>query len=242
MRRNLGGGRSSLEPRKARAAVEGVGVLVALLLQAGALQAQRTLADYDYENLSFRGMGLEVGSLRGPRVEPTYTVGLRLDLGYLGPGLRVAPSLSYWASRMKEGEVAVLERKVEALIAAQYGGDPAPRVRLGPVDWSDLVVSLDTHLVWSIPLGFLSFAGLGVGAHILNGDGPVVRGTFVEDLLDRVAPGMNLHGGLEYPLGKAFRLYGAARLDLLEDLRYVEFRLGGQILWAQPAPGELRGR
>lgn len=234
--------RRSSVPESTAVVRAGVSALVPLLLQAGALVAQPSLADYDYENLSFRGVGLEVGYFRGTRLEPAYTMGFRLDLGYLGPGLRVTPSLTYWSSRMKEKEVAVLERRVEALLAAQQGGEPVPQVRLGPVDWSDLSANLDAHLVWSIPLGFLSFVGLGVGAHILNGDGPVVRGTFVEDLLDRVAPGMNLHAGVEYPVGKVFRLYGTVRLDVLEDLRYAEFRMGGQIHWGRAMPGEARDR
>ena len=78
--------------------------------------------------------------------------------------------------------------------------------------------------------------------HIMNGDGEAISGTFVEDLLDSVKPGFNLHGGLEYPLSDGFRLYGAARYELMEDLRYLELRFGGQIMLSGPASGEERSR
>ena len=223
--------------------------LGAMLLCAGSLLCpdgawgQTSLADYDYENLSFRGFSLEGGYIWPTRADPTYTVGLRVDLGYLGPGLRLIPGVAYWSSTMKGSEVRRLERNVDALVeesidpAAQYEG-----VDLGTIDWSDFIVSMDAHFVWSVPLDLLTFAGGGMSLHIMNGDGQAIRGTFVEDLLDSMKPGFNAHGGLEYPMSDGFRLYGEARYELLEDLRYLELRFGGQIMLSGPAPGEERSR
>ena len=216
-------------------------LLVSLTTGTEGVGAQ-SLADFDYENLSFRGFSLEGGYLSGTRVDGTYSTGIRVDLGYLGPGLRIVPGLSYWSSTMKASEVGELENKVESLIEGEL--PPAssfdPQVNLGTIDWSDINLSLDGHLVWSIPAGFLSFAGLGVSAHILDGDGEAIAGTFVEDLLDSVVAGVNVHAGLEYPVHDRFRFYGLTRYEVMEDLRYLEFRLGGQIMVAPPAPGEER--
>jgi hypothetical protein len=101
---------------------------------------------------------------------------------------------------------------------------------------------MDGHFVWSIPLDLLTFAGGGMSLHFMNGDGKAIRGTFVEDLLDSVKPGFNLHGGLEYPMFDGFRLYGVARYEMMEDLRYLELRIGGQIMLTGPASGEERSR
>jgi hypothetical protein len=214
-----------------------------LFLFAGEVNAQTSLADYDYENLSFRGFSLEWGYLWPSRAESTYSLGTRVDLGYLGPGIRLIPGLSYWSSTMKDSEVRDLERNVDDLIRGQIDpGTEFTGVDLGTIDWSDFILSLDAHFVWSIPFDLLSFAGGGVSLHIMNGDGDAIAGTFVEDLLDSVKPGFNFHGGLEYPLADAFRLYAAARYELTEDIRYPELRIGGQIMLAAPASGEERSR
>ncbi|MFC1660688.1 hypothetical protein ACFL3S_04355 [Gemmatimonadota bacterium] len=219
-------------------------VLVGLSLSVSAqgLLGQE-LADFDYEDLAFRGFGVETGYIFPSRVDPTYTVGVRIDLGYLGPGLRIIPGFTYWSSTMKGGEVRKLERKLETLVeGVDPGSATAPTVDLGTIDWSDIVLSLDGHLVWSMPYSLLSFAGVGVSAHLLNGEGDAISGTFIEDLLDSVTAGFNVHGGLEYPLSDGFRVYGLARYELLEDLRYPEFRVGMQVMLSPPAPGEERTR
>ena len=45
-----------------------------LFLGVTPLHGQRTIADYDYENLSFRGFSLEGGHIWPTRADPTYTV------------------------------------------------------------------------------------------------------------------------------------------------------------------------
>ena len=201
------------------------------------------LADFDYENLAFRGFSLEGGYLWPTRVDPTYSMGLRLDLGYLGPGLRIVPGISYWSSRMNASEVAELEDKVDALILGEVAPSPSwMGTNLGIIDWSDLVLSLDGHFVWAIPFDLLSYAGAGISAHIMNGEGAAISGTFVEDLLDTVTAGINVHAGLEYPLSDWFRMYGMARYEILEDLRYTELRMGGQIMVGPSMPEEDRSR
>jgi hypothetical protein len=244
MRRLLSG--SGPKARERSGTRYGAGVLalgLGLFLCAGEVNAQTSLADYDYENLSFRGFSLEAGYIWPTRVEPTYTVGARVDLGYLGPGLRLVPGVAYWSSTMKGSEVRELERTVDDLVAGQLDpGTSFSGVDLGTIDWSDFIISMDGHFVWSVPLDLLTFAGAGMSLHFLNGDGEAISGTFVEDLLDSVKPGFNLHGGLEYPLSDGFRLYGAARYEMMEDLRYFELRFGGQIMLSGPASGEERTR
>jgi len=198
----------------------------------------QSLEDFDYEYLSFRGFSLEGGRIWPTRVDPTYSVGVRVDMGYLGPGLRIVPGISYWSSTMKRGEVARLETRIRDLVFGPGSAEEAPD--LGQIDWSDLALTLDGHFVWGIPFDLLSYVGMGVSAHIMNGKGSAISGTFVEDLLDRVAAGLNFHAGLEYPLSDLFRLYGVARYEIMEDLRYSEFRVGGQIMVGPSAPGESR--
>jgi len=211
--------------------------LAAALLWARPSAAQE-LADYDYENLSFRGVGLEAGYLWPDKVEPTPSLGVRFDLGYLGPAVRVTPSITWWSSRMTGDEVGELESRMDSLVArTQPGGGAAP-VSLGRIERSDVSVALDTHMVWRLPYGFLTFAGAGASVHFLDGAGDAIADTFVEDLLDSVSAGIGLQAGIEVPLARAVRVYGAGRLELLEDLRYAALRGGVQLHFGGAVPGE----
>jgi hypothetical protein len=163
-----------------------------------------------------------------------------MDLGYLGPGLRIVPGISYWSSRMSRSEVGELEERVEELVDRESGGIPPATVNLGQIDWSDLVLSFDAHVVWEVPLGFLTYAGAGAAAHIMNGGGEAIADTFIEDLLDTVTAGGNLHLGIEYPLTDRFRIYGVTRYEIVEPLQYFELRVGGQVMIGGGATNEVR--
>lgn len=195
------------------------------------------LADFDYENLSLRGLGFEWGYAYPSRVERMESYGLRIDMGYLGPGLRIVPNVTYWKSPFQGAEIEKLETRVARFVEDQEGG-PAPTVDLGTIDWSDVVVGVDAQVMWSIPWGFLSFGGLGIAAHVMNGDGAAINGTFIEDLLDSVAAGFNLHAGLEYSVSSRFRINGQGRYEVLGDLQYFQMRFGSQIMIGDNAPGE----
>lgn len=211
-----------------------------LMLAIGATAARaQSLEDFDYENLAFRGIGLEIGYIWPNKVESTPTAGLRMDLGYLGPGLRVTPSITYWSSRMKASEVRSLEDRLAALVASQQPpGSPAPVVELGPIDWSDIALALDGHVVWRTAYDVLTFAGAGAAVHFMNGDGEAIANTFIEDLLDTIGAGFDVHAGAEYPLADNMRVYAMGRLELLQDIWYAGIRGGVQIQLGPDAEGE----
>ncbi len=198
------------------------------------------IADIDYEYLSFRGVALEFGYLWPDRVQETQSYGLRFDMGYAGTGLRVVPSLMYWTSPMIESEIVEFEGRVQDLVAQQNGG-VRPELDLGTIEYSDIALGLDVQVVWELPLDVLTFGGVGAAAHVMNGDGDVINGTFVEDLLDSVEPGFNLHAGTEYPITETMRLYASGRYEVMPDLRYLQVRAGWQFMWGPNAPGEGRG-
>ncbi len=225
-------------------AVAAVLVLAASAVGAAAQATQRTgdahatLADYDYANLSFRGLGVEWGYVFPTRVDATQSLGVRADLGYLGPGVRIVPSVTYWASHFKRSEVAKLEDRVADLMVAQ--GEPRPDIDLGQIDWSDVQLAVDAQVVWRIPYGILSYLGGGVSAHVLQGKGAAIDGTFVQDLLNEVTAGVDVQAGMEYPIHNRLRLYGQGRYEFTGDLRYAQVRLGATVMFGHPAPGEER--
>jgi hypothetical protein len=205
-----------------------LGVLFAVLfiLLGARPAAAQSLADYDYENLSFQGVMLDVGYMSGTRVESTATFGGRVDLGLLGPGVRVTLGFNRWSSFLVRSEVRRLEVKLEELIEEQTG--MFVPVNLGDISWSDVAIHGDAHVMWEVPFGVFTYAGFGGSAHILRGGGDAIEGTFVEDLLNSIRAGVNAHAGLEVPVHPRFRVVGEARFEVLENLRYGQLRLGGQ--------------
>ena len=209
------------------ATVAGVVVTSALPHEARA----QDLADYDYENLSFRGISFDVGYPYADNVEDTRTLGVRLDLGFLGPGFRLMPGVTYWESTLADPEVDQFETRLGTLTMDQGGIAPAGGFDLGVIDRTDIVVSMDGHYVWATPLNLFFSMGVGLSAHFLNGSGPGIDDTFVEDLLDSVSAGFNLHAGLEYPITDRVRIHGGSKVEVLGDLNYVEFRGGISFIW-----------
>ena len=198
------------------------------------------LADYDYENLSFRGISFDLGYLYADKVEDTRTLGVRFDLGFLGPGFRMMPGVTYWESTLAQSEVDQFETRLGELTEDQGGTIPPGGFDLGVIGRKDIVVGLDGHYIWSVPLNLFFLAGVGMSAHFLNGSGPAIDGTFVEDLHDSVAAGFNLHAGLEYPITDRIRIHGGSKVEMLGDLNYVEFRGGVTFIWGGLVEGEER--
>jgi hypothetical protein len=205
-----------------------LGLGASLALPAAA-QAQ-TLADYDYENLTFRGIGIDLGYIWPNKVEPAPMWSVRLDLGYLGPAVRIAPSISYWTSRFRRVELDRLADRISDLPPLRDQEVVVTADDLGDIQWSNLVLAVDAHLVWTAPLDIITYVGAGVSMHALNGRGDIIDDTFIEDLLDSTAPGAALLGGFEIQLLPGFRIYTEARYTLASDVRYPSLRLGGAVM------------
>jgi hypothetical protein len=213
--------------------------LALLLIPVNA--AAQNLADYDYENLAFRGVGLDYGYIWPTKVAATPIYSLRLDLGYLGPGVRIAPTISFWSSDFRRGELEQLATKLEQLPVLQEQGVDITADDLGTVHWSDISLGVDAHYLWTTPLQVLTFVGVNVGLHSLNGRGETIADTFIEDLLDSTSAGIALLGGAEYELAPRLRVYGELRYTLLSDVRYPGVRLGAALMLPSARSAERSG-
>ena len=215
----------------------GWAVMVAALLVATPAAAQ-SLADYDYDNLNFRGVGFDWGWIWPTRVNATPAYSLRLDLGFLGPAVRISPSVTYWSSEMKLRELDRLADRLEQLPVLLEQGVTIDADDLGTVEWSDLSLALDAHVVWTAPLNVFTYVGAGLALHTLNGRGDAIANTFIEDLLDSTTAGAAFMGGVEIQPVERFRFYGEARYTVASDVRYPGIRLGAALMLprAVPAP------
>jgi opacity protein-like surface antigen len=205
-------------------------VITALLAAAAGSAGAQQLADYDYENLVFRGVGFDYGHIWPGKVDPTPIYSVRFDLGFLGPAVRIAPSVSYWDSQLRTSELARLAERLSQLPPLQDAGIEITAADLGRIDWSGLSLSIDGHVLWTTPLQVLTYVGAGIGLHLLNGRGEAIDDTFIEDLLDTMSAGVAVLAGVEYQIVERFRVYGEARYTLLSDLRYPGLRVGGALM------------
>lgn len=199
--------------------------LPVLLAATAPLPAQRAASAYDPANLSLRGVGGMAFGLVPARSDPAVGVQFRADLGELAPSLRIVPVITFWASQYRESEVLELARRVEAL--CERGGSPCPGLDPGEVEVSDLSLEVDAQYLWTTSIGLEPYAGVGVGLHLLNGSGDLIDDTFVEDILDGIAPGVSAHAGIELPLSSALRIHGEARGALAGSASWAGIGLGG---------------
>lgn len=214
-------------------------------LAAASPAAAQTLADYDYENLAFRGLGVSGGYLWSDRVEETQVYSVRLDLGYLGPGIRIIPTISYWSTEFDIKELDRLATRINQQSGLFFAGSD-----LAPLEWSDISLSLDAHFVWNTPLHVLTFLGAGAGLHALNGHGRAIDDTFVEDLLDAITAGAAAMAGFEFEPIHRFRIFAEGRYTALNSVQYVTARGGLQLMFPSssvtvgsvaPVPGVAKG-
>jgi hypothetical protein len=202
----------------------------ALAGPAASPAAAQTLADYDYENLEFRGVGVDFGHIWADKVRNTAMYSVRIDLGYLGPGVRIIPSISYWSSEFTREHLDILAARLYEATGAQVDGRPLAGEDLGRIRWSDISLSIDGHFVWNTPFRVLTFVGAGFGLHALNGQGDAIRATIVEDLLDAMSASLAPLAGLEFEPLDRLRLYGEGRYTIMNSIQYLSARGGIQFM------------
>lgn len=190
--------------------------------------------DYDYENLQFRGMGLEAGWVAPRDISPEVSYGIRADLGYVGPHVRIAPAIRFWSSTLSESEVTRLSDQILEICRRQPGAVCPSSLDLGEVQRSDLELSVDAHYVLGDGAGISPYAGGGLGLHLLNGRGDFIDDTFVENLLDTLSPALNGVLGLDFQLVTRLDILIEGRGVVTSDVQYVNGVVG--ITWTLPSP------
>lgn len=192
---------------------------------------------FGVDSLAFRGVAADGGVIWPLRMQSATVINLRADMGPVSPRVRIVPIMSFWTSRFHDGEVRRLARQIEKVCAAQHGTD-CPSLDLGKVRVSDLSLGVDVQAAARRHGTLRPYVALGGAIHLLNGQGDAIDGTFVEGLLDAIAPGLDAAAGLELPLGNALRLFTEGRAVLGSDMRYAGITIGAswRMSLAPPPP------
>jgi hypothetical protein len=212
-------------------------LLAGLCFGAATPAVAQVWEEYDYENLEFRGISIDLGWVTPSRVTNTLQLGLRADLGYLGPNVRIVPSLSFWSSELRTTELARLAEQIQSICLRQHGAGQCPPLDLGEVRMSNLSLGLDAVYEFpDTPLLFVPYLGAGGSLHFLNSRGDLINDTFVEDALDSLAPGLNVIGGIRIPLTEGLEALAEARYMLGSEIRYGTLTAGATWLFPVRSP------
>ena len=195
----------------------GSALVVGALLGAGDAVAQN-LEEYDYENLGFRALGVDVMWANAKDAKGAVGFGVRADLGFLGPYVRVVPRFAFWKADIEDESVARFERNLEALC-----NPPGCSIDLGELQRDYYIVGFD--LQWTLADRTLApYLGAGADLYILNDSGPAIKGTFLDDVV--VTAGLSGVAGLQFDTGKHLRLYADVRGTLVTSASNVAVYAG----------------
>ena len=210
-----------------------------LLAFALLLAAPARGQEYGPRTLAFQGLGVSLYQVFPARSEATTGLQINGHLGRITRRVRITPSLTFWATRLRGEEVSVLRNRIESL--CENAGTPCPELELGEVQLSDLSLDLDALYVVRGPLGLEPYLGFGAGLHLVNGGGEFIDNTFVEEILDAITPGMNAMAGVELPIGR-LRIHAEARAVLAGGANWFGAGVGGSIVLPQRRTPAAEGR
>ena len=139
--------------------------------------------------------------------------------------------MSYWESRFRDEVVRTFVDSLDRSLT-----DTSARVQASRINVFDVTFGGDARYT-PRRNGFLRpFAGVGVAAHVVNAEGKLIKGTFVERTLDDIAFGVYGITGLGIRISRSIGVEGLVRGDLVGGLRSVQARAGATYYF-----GRIRG-
>jgi opacity protein-like surface antigen len=110
------------------------------------------------------------------------------------------------------------------------------RVLLGDITVSDIALGADARRTFLPSAWLRPYVGGGIAAHVLNADGRLIDGTFVERATDVIAIGVAGTVGTSVRLVRHIALDAQARYDFLSLARFGSLRIGASYYFDNPRP------
>ncbi len=201
----------------------GTRVAVLLMLAPCSLSAQGFLEQFSYEGLRFSGIGFEFGAVGSDRVTTSASGSIRIDYGMIAPRVRLLVGGSYYKGDLDADEIAEFEARLRGVVV-----DPTRdfSIEVGTITWSDFEADVDLQYLFTNRGSIMPYLGAGFAAHIRNGKGAAIEGTFVEDALDTIDAGLNLSIGTHVAVSSRWLVTLDFRGGLASELRTIAGRVG----------------
>jgi len=184
------------------------------------------------DKLRFSGLGAQVGRVTPYGIVPANSYSLQADYGELAPGWRVQFHATYWGSRFKDESVQTYADSLENAISDPTGD---AEVVLGDITVSDIVLGADIRRTYLSGRWFSPYVGGGLATHVVNADGRLIDGTFVERATDVIAVGVAGSAGVTLRIIPHIAVEGQARYDFLSLARFASLRVGASYYFDNPA-------
>ena len=196
--------------------------LLAIVAGSLPLQAQDSwLRKLNIDNLEIQSLGVAFGRIVPSQVVPANVVSLQGDYGNVLPAWRVVFGASYWESRFEDDVVQGFTDSLKKSVS-----DPNASVLPSPIRIYDVTFSVDMRYTPQYDGWIKPFGGVGIAAHVVNAEGKLIKGTFVERSLDDIAAGLYATGGISVQVLRHFGLEASARGDLLSGFRSTQVKVG----------------
>ena len=195
----------------------------ALLCASGRpANAQAIFNWFNLDRLQIVSLGAAVGRVQPSQLEATNLYALEADYGEIAPSWRIVFGASYWESRFRD---KIIQAFVDSL--QKSVSDPNAHVVASPVRLYDVTFGADARYVPTYSGEIKPFFGFGVAAHVINAEGKLIKGTFVERALDDIAAGLYLTAGFSFRIVRHLGVEAGVRGDLLSGFRSTQIRAGG---------------
>jgi hypothetical protein len=196
-------------------------VLAVLLAPPRALGAQdgTFLERLNLDRLQLAALGVGAGAVRPAQLLTTEVYELHADYGAIAGNWHVAFTTSFWQSRYQSGVVEAFARQIER------STNPPSTVVPSEVTVSDIALGAEGRWKPRPTSFFRPYLGIGMAAHVINTEGELIDGTFIENALDYITAGVSGSAGVDVQLLEHFTVGGQARYDLLSGIRFGSVRL-----------------
>jgi opacity protein-like surface antigen len=198
---------------------------------AAAAQQGSWLERLGIDKLRFTAMGVQAGYVNPHGIEPASSWSLQADYGEITPGWRILFHVTYWGSRFRDRNVRAYADSLRNAIVDPTGD---AQVVLGDITVSDIVLGADARRTYFRNAWLRPYIGGGLAAHVVNADGRLIDGTFVERATDIIAIGIAGTAGTEMRITRHVALEGQARYDFLSLARFASLRLGASYYFDNP--------
>ena len=185
------------------------------------------------DKLRFTSLGLQVCRLNQHGIEHANSVSLQADYGEITAGWRVVFHATYWGSRFRDRNVRAYADSLRNAID-DTTGDAV--VVLGDITVSDIALGADARRTFLPNAWLRPYAGGGLAVHVVNADGRLIDGTFVERATDILAVGVAGTVGVSARLVPHIALEAQARYDFLSLARFGSLRIGASYFFDNPRP------
>lgn len=220
----------------------------ALLLVIALLAGARPAAAQDWifqrlnlDKLQVQSLGVEYGKILPSQLVAANVVGVHAEYGNFSPNWRLVFGMSYWESKFEDDVVQAFADSLHKSLA-----NPSDSVKVSPIRLYDVTFSAEARWMPQYSGVFKPFVGGGIAAHVINAEGALIKGTFVERSLDDIAGGMFVDGGAQVKLFPHFGVQALVRADLLSGFRSTQARVGATYYFGRirgtPADSSVQGQ